>query len=138
MSPKAAWITRLPRVVAAAAFLGLGFTLIRHLFSENVPPGRSALEALGYAALGWFLITIELLPAPPGYDSRRLIRPSRLRDVLRALGCYGAGLAWMGLTARQVSDTIAGVTIVVAPFFVLFTVGLFFLARAFFLSSPRS
>ena len=115
----------------AVAATCLGVALTWYLVANNVPQGLSLPLTFGFLALVWILFKLRIVPTPRGYAHPSLGRPSALRDVLTAVGCFAAGLAWVALLARRSGDTEAGADLVFIPLILLAVLGGFFLVRGF-------
>ena len=130
-------ISRLVRIVVAAAATCLGGILIWYVAANDVPQGRSMLLTFGFVALVWVLFRVRVLQEPRGYSVPFFGKTPSLRDVLKSVACYVGGVAWVALLARHVSDTEAGGLLILGPSLLLVVLGTFFLIRGLLRAANR-
>jgi hypothetical protein len=116
------------KLVVLGILLALGVTLTYFQMRGRLPQPWGTLSSIGYITIIGLVLWARIVPLPEGLLGAPL--GGRLKNLGKAGVWALASLLWVGVLVRLVSDTILGAVILLAPFFALFGMSTYFLAKA--------
>ena len=114
--------------IAVIAIVGLAVGILLMFHSDALPQPWRTVLSLAYGALTVFLVkrgsaSLKGVPAP-----RLRIN---FKELAKAAGCLIAMFLWIVIALSLVSNTMAGMIVLLIPCFLLGTAALFFFSRSY-------